>query len=466
TEIDCDPAVTEWQLLASRGMVIPCGRKQIQEAISKVSTPTFTLRDDEGQFLDKVYLQHRVDGEQQLFFFVNNSRDQVQQCRFTLLDGTKTPLAVWDALTASRREITGDVVGKDLCFSFTLPPMGSIILVSGAGAIGDEKLIPTLPDLATAHAIPLPDSWNFSRSEENVLVLDRITASLDAGATWWVEDMDHRVRRQLAAHFSTSEALTWQPWVAIRKGIFDGKGGPVTLRYQFHSVLDKPRVAIVIEDISKGKLTVNGTEVATDNPTWHWDHDFGKVDIGEFVTAGENVVDFTVDYDFQTEVEPAYLVGDFGVRLRTPDSGEIIAEPGVLRNGSWLEQGYPFYSGVMTYCATFPSAPQGGVRTFLRLRRASGILYKVRLNGIELENIVWRPHVVELTEALHPGENTLQIDVVSSRQNSLGPLHEINGDDNKWCGPGAFEGEDMLRKEFSLFDYGLLDGAEIVQLGG
>ncbi len=465
TEVDCVPAQDIWVALAAQSIITPCAREQIQEAIAKVAAPSFTLRDEEGQFLKSVYLQHRVDGEQQLFFIVNNSRHMTQHCRIILLGGAKTPLGIWDALSATRSEAKGDEVAKDLCYSFTLPPMVSIILVAGEDALGDEKPLVQVPDMSNGHATMLPAAWNFSRSEENVLVLDRLSASIDGGHSWLSEDMDFRVRTKLVAHFGLGEALWWQPWVAIRKGIFDRIGGPVTLRYRFTSELANPRAALVIEDITKGTLTVNGAVVTTDNPAWHWDHDFGKVDISQFVVAGENVVDFTVDYDFQTEVEPAYIVGDFGVRLSTPYEGVIISEPGVLRNGSWQEQGYPFYSGTMTYSTTFPAAPQVGLRTFLRLRRASGILFKVRLNGSELENILWRPHVVELTNALNPGENTLQIDVISSRQNSLGPLHEKEGDDNTWCGPNAFDDERWVRDEFSLFDYGLLDGAEIVQVG-
>ena len=58
----------------------------------------------------------------------------------------------------------------------------------------------------------------------------------------------------------------------------------------------------------------------------------------------------------------------------------------------------------------------------------------------------------------------LEIEVVSSGQNAHGPLHVREGDSYRWFGPPAFEGEWCLKKEFSLFDYGLLGGAELAHV--
>jgi hypothetical protein len=211
-------------------------------------------------------------------------------------------------------------------------------------------------------------------------------------------------------------------------------------------------------------LTVNGTPVDVAAAGWQWDHDFGKFDIAALIKHGENIVDFTVAYDFLTEVEPAYIVGDFGVQLVNTYRGMLIEESTQIANGTWLTQGFPFYSGSMIYRTTFTSPHTPGTRTFLRLNRASGILFKVRLNGAEAGSILWEPHLLELTNGVRYGESVLEIEVVSSRQNTLGPLHEIEGDNNRWVGPNAFEDEWEVREAFSLFDYGLLGGAEIVTL--
>jgi hypothetical protein len=336
--------------------------------------------------------------------------------------------------------------------------------VTGPGA--DEGAAPAEKPVCFdgAEVIPLPDTWQFARSEKNVLVMDRINASVDGGRTWMGEDLEFRVRRRLAEHFGTTDALRWQPWVAIRKGFFDGKGGPVILRYKFRSAIDRPKSAyLVMEDLTKGRVTINGTELDLSKADWHWDRGFGRVEITNLVKKGENAVDFTFHYNFLSEIEAAYIVGDFGVRLANPYEGEIVEEPSELATGSWLEQGYPFYSGMTTYRTVF-DAPPDGKRTFLRLMRPSGIMYKVRVNGRPAGKILWRPYEIELTSLLRSGKNELEIEVVAGRQNTFGPLHEREGDDYIGCGPGNFESEGVIREELSLFDYGLLGAAELVRV--
>jgi hypothetical protein len=217
-----------------------------------------------------------------------------------------------------------------------------------------------------------------------------------------------------------------------------------------------------MEDLHKGALTVNGTPVATACCGWHWDRGFGKIDITNLVRQGDNVVDFAFDYDFLSEVEAAYVVGDFGVRLRTPSEGAICREPRALKNGSWVGQGYPFYPGSMVYRTTVPKMARKGKRVFLRLQNPSGTLFLVRVNGREAGRILWRPYVVELTGLLTKTENALEVEVVSSGHNAHGPLHVREGDSFRWFGPNSFTDEGILKPEFSLFPYGLLDGAELV----
>ena len=110
-------------------------------------------------------------------------------------------------------------------------------------------------------------------------------------------------------------------------------------------------------------------------------------------------------------------MGDFGVRLANPYEGEIINEPAELSNGSWLDEGYPFYSGNMTYM-TSVDIPGDGKRTFLRLNRPSGILYAIRVNGKDAGKVPWRPFELECTPCLQAGRNELEIEVISSRRSA------------------------------------------------
>jgi len=466
SEIDCDEAHDQWEALAASDGVqtIPCAVVGIQSAVERVSERAFTLRDLDGRSVNGTYLQHRADGEQEFFFIVNSDRERSQRSVLELKGGSGREVAFWNPLDGSRSIPETRTVGGNLRIEFSLQPVGSVIVAIGPGVAGPDAASGASACERVGDISRLPSTWKFTRSEPNVLVMDRISYSLDGGATWSAEDSEYRIRRALAERFGTREALDWQPWVAVRKGLFDGKGGDVILRYRFTSEIEgRVNASLVVENLAGARLRVNGSEVSTQDPAWHWDHSFHKVEIGELIRRGGNTVEIGFDYNFLSEVETAYVVGDFGVRLANPREGVIVDEPGALRDGSWVDQGYPFYSGTMTYQATLDS-PGEGRKTKLRLVNPSAILCKARVNGQEAGKLLWRPWELDITQYLKRGANSLEIDVVSSVQNSLGPLHEREGDDNLGCGPNAFENEGELRQELSLFDHGLLGGVEILTI--
>jgi len=465
-ELDCESAEHAWAELTQMDNVlcIPASRKELQDALDKVVRQRFRLRGADGKPQPHLYVQHRRDRGQDFFFIVNSDRAAGRRLRLTVFRAAGKQAALWDPLTGSRAKLPTQSVGKDMVCELDLPPCGSALVAVGKDV---AERAPRLTILSTAggRVEPLPTRWKFRRTQPNVLVLDRMAYSLDGGHTFSDEDAEYRVRRRLAEHFGTRESLAWQPWVAIRKKLFEGKGGPVVLRYRFHNSARRVRnAAVVIEDLHLGRLTVNGTPVETAACAWHWDRGFGKVEITNLLRPGKNVVDFALDYSFLSEIEQAYLVGDFGVRLRTPWEGELCDEPRLLANGSWVDQGYPFYPGSIVYQAEVRWRKRKATRTVLRLTNPSGTLFIVRVNGAEAGRILWSPYELDLTDHLRSGANTLEIEVVSSQHNAHGPLHVREGDSFRWFGPPAFEGEWVLKKEFSLFDYGLLGGAELVHV--
>ena len=478
SQLDCDDAKAQWIEFAKQANVqsVPCEVEATQYAIDEISPQSFTLKGADGRAYPHTYVQHRVDDGQDIFFIVNSDRSETRDYVLTLKDGAGKSLTAWDPVSGicwseGAREVDGDLVVE-----FALPPVGSLLLTAGVPIEGclhgeececgcheeAEEEIEEHDHHLTESVTRLTGEFDFERLDPNVLVLDRMSVSYDGGKTFEPEDLDHRVRRRVAEHFGTKAALDWQPWVSIRKGLFDGMGGEVVLRYKFESDLEKPKAYIVIEDIWKGELKVNGAQIDTANPDWHWDRGFGKVEISDLVKKGDNVVDFRVSYDFLTEVEPAYVVGDFGVALPDLTRGKIVEEPKKLKVGSWTRQGYPFYSGKMIYKREIIVDEVGAMA--LRLIRPAGTMFKVRVNGEEVESILWRPYEADLSEYIKPGKNLLEIEVVSSLQNSWGPLHDKDGDDFLWVGPEAFENDGVIREEMSIYNYGLLGGAELVTI--
>jgi len=478
-ELDCDDACRKWEEFALHPNVqsLACEVKAIQQAIDEIAPQSFTLKGADGAAYPRTYVQHRIDGDQEIFFIVNSDRNCGHDYVLTI-SGKSGTLVRWDPVKGTCKEAVACAEGEELKYTFALPPVGSILLTFGGKVEGCEPRTKVQPfnsseyqgitRVSASGAVCqspgselLPREFDFERTDPNVLVMDRLSVSYDGGKTFEPEDFDWRVRRNIAEHFGTRTALEWQPWVAIRKGLFEGKGGDIVLRYRFMSDIEKPKSFAVIEDLYKGRLVVNGSEIDTAHAGWQWDRAFGKAEIGNLVKRGENIIDFHVRFDFLTEIEPAYIVGDFGVEMIDLRAGKIVPEPKKLKAGSWTDQGYPFYSGRMIYKCDVNLADENQ-KLVLRLLRPSGTLFKVRVNSEEVGRILWRPYELNLSPFIKKGTNALEIEVVSSLQNTWGPLHNIEGDDFMWVGPNAFENDAELREEINLFDYGLLGGAELV----
>jgi hypothetical protein len=82
------------------------------------------------------------------------------------------------------------------------------------------------------------------------------------------------------------------------------------------------------------------------------------------------------------------------------------------------EEGIKYYSGTATYSNTFQIHAHPGQRVFLDLGDVKEVA-EVRLNGKKV-GIAWtRPYRVEITKAVHAGENKLEIDVVNLWPNRM-----------------------------------------------
>ena len=441
---------------------LPNSVESIQNKITSLYPSTYSLRSLEGKYYTKTYLQHRIDGKDEIFFIVNSDKEDERHYTLDIANAGKRRLLKLDAVNGEAYLADTKKEKDKLVYKFSLPPAGSLLLMLSA-TLGNFKKDRISPDIRMAEVVSLPPSFESERRDANVLVLDRISVSYD-GNTFEKENTDWRVRKSIAERFGLQDAVRWQPWVSNKKGIFKGKGGKIVLRYKFFSDVERPNSYLVIEDIQKGRVFINGIEVPTDdkNMGWHWDRSFKKVAITKYVKKGENIVDFTVAYDVASEIEPIYIVGDFGVEIVNLYKGKIVKEKNTLKNGSLTGQGYPFYSGRMIYKSMF-NFTGGKKRVFLKIINPSGTLFKIKINGKNAGNILWSPYMLEITPFIKKGKNNISVELVSSLQNSWGPLHEKEGDDNRWCGPHAFEDESFVREELSLFNYGI-GGLEILSV--
>ena len=74
------------------------------------------------------------------------------------------------------------------------------------------------------------------------------------------------------------------------------------------------------------------------------------------------------------------------------------------------------------------SRAAAGKRAVLTLPALEAALAKVRVNGQPAGAILWAPYEVDVTELLIDGANEIEIELVSTLRNLLGPHHRSTGE--------------------------------------
>jgi len=166
------------------------------------------------------------------------------------------------------------------------------------------------------------------------------------------------------------------------------------------------------------EVQLNGEKLAF-APGDYLDHCMYEADLAGLLREGANRVEILTQgnlYEAAALRHPPLLVGRFavapGARLR------LVGEPGTL-SGPWDEAGYPYYSGLGSYCRRFAlTVAQAQSRLFLEME-APGDLVEVLVNGKSCGVRAWEPWRVEVTAAACRGENELELRIANSLQNLL-----------------------------------------------
>jgi len=101
----------------------------------------------------------------------------------------------------------------------------------------------------------------------------------------------------------------------------------------------------------------------------------------------------------------------------------------------WNQQGLPFYAAGVAYAQTFDVAQPAG-RYRLSVPAWYGSVAKVVVNGKLAGHLAWRPWECDVTESIRPGKNTVEVIVIGTLKNTLGPHHAGPGVGSAW--PGMF----------------------------
>ena len=445
----------EARVLSSALKSVPFMRRLVVSALERART--ISIVDGKGRQFGPVLYQLRRDaGTQYLFVCTRSEAKGSGPLTIQLAEGKS--VEEWNPHTGERH-LADFELSDGVTIHTALPACGSRLF-----AVRDRKSsLKPRPKLDLCESRPLrPKQWEVVLNEPNVLVLDRAEYRTD-GDKWQSADEILRVDRTIRteAGFILRGGRRLQPWAtppSTKKPI------DLALRFRFEvAAAPSGRLALAIEHPEKFAITVNGQEVSTDATDGWWvDTCIETVPLdAALLCVGANEVVLRTSYDELDNLEAAFLLGDFGVKLNG-SSPALVAAKRALRLGDWVKQGLPFYSGGVTYCTSVQHEPREGEQVVIQLPRYAAACVRILVGGKPAGVIAWPPHECDITPLLTGKKQNLGIQVISSRRNSFGPLHRVPAAGVP-TGPQSFSTDGPAwSDDYSLVPYGLLAPPELI----
>jgi hypothetical protein len=348
--------------------------------------------------------------------------------------------------------------------AFELPPCGSLLLFLSQKPLKETVAEPALKPTP----IPSAGATRIHRLAPNMLTLDYV--DITAGGETR-QGVYFYVANQMAFQKNGMERNPWDSAVQLRDNLISKKFPPQSgfeAAYRFTIKEQVPKsLAIVIERPDLYTIACNGQPLSWSASTGQWwlDKAFGRMDITSVAKVGENVVTIKAQpFTIYHELEPAYLLGDFAVKAT--DKGFELVPDAPLALGPWNQQGHPLYSAGVAYTQTF-DLPQTTGRYYVRLPKWYGSVAKVVVNGQLAGYIGYQPWQCEVTRFLTRGSNTIEVIVIGTLKNTLGPFHA--GTELGSASPSLFQKGPVTGppagERYHTVGYGLMDSFVLEKTG-
>ena len=368
----------------------------------------------------------------------------------------------WDPATAEISIYPFEKTAAGVKARFELPPCGSLVLF-----LSKKSHSPVAEPKTTTKVVDSQGQLEIRPIEDNVLTLDFVDIT-SGGET------KKNIYFYKASQFAFAQnGMGRNPWdsaVQFRDELISrtfGAGTGFEATYKFTIEKQVPgRLCIVIERPDLYEIKCNGKTVSAMKDAWWLDKVFGKIDIADAAGVGENTVTITASpFTIYHELESAYVLGAF--TLKGTDSGFVIAggsEP-AMKLGSWKEQGRPFYAAGVCYKQAFNVTQPAG-RYVVELEKWYGSVTEIIVNGKSAGYIAYKPWQCDVTDLIKPGGNTVEVVVIGTLKNTLGPHHAGTGLGSAW--PGMFqqgpETGPPAGKDYHTVDYGLFEPFVLKQI--
>jgi hypothetical protein len=407
-----------------------------------------------------LFHQTRILSDGKLLFLVNSGSDQ--SAGSIIMNGAD----VLEMNTLSG-EINGypcSNKGKEVSFSISIPPSGSLLLF-----IPDKKLnnYPVPAIKGKTETVIIAGPMKVTRNEDNALMID--FCDIEIGNVAEKDLHTYYAADKVFKHYGFKNGNPWNTSVQFRKNIVDrdtfgiNTGFTATYHFPVKGKFDCSGLRAVVERPAMWTVSVNGTELKADEGKWWLDRSFGVFSIGNLVRQGDNTITLkTAPMKISAEIEPVYILGNFSVT--SADKGWILEAPAAeYTSGSWKNAGLPFYSWGVTYTREFNVDNASGNWEVVP-GKWNGTMAEVKVNGQDAPIIAFPPYHSDITGLLKPGLNNVEITVIGSLKNLLGPHH--NNPKPGFVSPWIWRGVKIhpSGKDYQMLDYGLFEDFKLVKI--
>ncbi|WP_143473620.1 hypothetical protein [Flavilitoribacter nigricans] len=404
----------------------------------------------DGDQAEDIWLQTRKAGPDQFYLLYNRSNVSAVSMQIQLPAGTTDPV-LWDPAEGSTSRLLANPDGN---ISLQLAPGGFYWITTGQLSKNVPNLRQSDSPRSTTARLQLQTPWLGKRLDPNALLLDFAAYSMDGGQTYsepepvigiWNRLKEEQYRGDLRLKFSAAiQSLPEQCALAIER--------PHNFR----------QIQVNRQTVTFGK-----------NGDYFIDRGIASRDITSLLRTGRNEIDLQISFSppdplspepaqrYETELESIYLTGDFGVFSEQVDtisdtqrnrSKDLADRPAYAFEDYFLDreksrfsenltlQGYPFYAGSFTLANSFEiDEKEPGKRYTLDLSEVAAMVIEVSINEQFVDTLSWSPYRTDITDYIKPGRNAIQLKIVNSLRNLLGPHHHRGGELIK-VGPNSFTG--------------------------
>jgi len=423
-------------------------REEILHALRNVYDPPVSLTTGDGRDIEPVIYQLRKAEEARFLFLANRDR----KAGYSGFLRVKAPGGVeeWDCKTGRCRPVGAFRHGERLTIPVEIPASGSRVFVFSERfplhePAGRVEAVPR-------RVVPLEDTWEFARKHPNALPLDFCRYRVNGGE-FSERMMVLRAQDEILETLGLKRDIRSR-WVYLKSP--KDVEAEVELELSFE-VVDLPAAAyLTLEEYAEADVRVNG-EKAPPFDGWYLDRAIGRTEVTALLKRGTNIVTLRWRFRDGMQLEEVYLAGDFAVDGRR----RVVKEPERLAAGDYCTQGYPFYSGSMVYAQDVVLEGADGTRYVLHVPGYRGVTALVRVNGRDAGDISWPPFRCDITRLVRNTSNRVEIEVVGSPRNLLGPNHFVEKYP-VWTGPGQFVyAGPSFTEEYTTVPHGLNPGVSV-----